>query len=68
MFKLTLLGIITAVAITATACGGATAAEPAEVPAEEMEAVEEGPKEETVEAKLLKQRMNNQLVSILTLV
>lgn len=62
--KLTLLGIITAVAITATACGGANAAEPAEMPTEEMEAVEEGPKEETVEAYGVVEATNEQSISV----
>ena len=62
--KLTLLGVITAVAITATACGGATTAEPADMPAQETETVEEGPKEETVEAYGVVEATNEQSISV----
>jgi len=62
--KLLLLGIITAVAITATACGGANAAEPATDVVEETEVIEEEAKEETVEAYGVVEATNEQTISV----
>jgi len=61
--KLALMGIITALAITMTACGGANAAEEVE-PVDETAVVEEEPKNESVEAYGIVEATNEQSISV----
>ncbi len=61
--KLVLMGIIAALAITMTACGGANAAEEVE-PVDETAVVEEEPKNESVEAYGIVEATNEQSISV----
>ncbi len=62
--KLALMGIITTVVLTATACGNAGAAEQTEAPVDETAVVEEEAKNETVEAYGIVEATIEQSISV----